>query len=156
MIPILALLFGTFVVVLFVQKIRERIRGRTDDATGRAGRIALAALFVMTGAAHFIVTEPMAQMVPPPFPPVPTVLATGVLEILCAIGLLVPRTSKLAAWCLFVFLIVIFPANIYAAVNHTGLGGHLDGPSYLWQRAPFQLLLLVWTWVFGIRRRDRR
>lgn len=156
MIQILALLLGTFVVVLGIEKVRERLRGRTEGAAGRAGRIALAALFVMTGVAHFIVTEPMAEMVPPPFPPVATVLATGVLEILGAIGLLVPRTSKLAAWCLFVFLIAVFPANIYAAVNHTGLGGHLDGPSYLWQRVPFQLLLLVWTWVFGIRRRDRR
>ena len=152
MIPILAFLLGTFAVVLVV----ERLRGRTEGApghagqAGQAGRIALAALFIMTGAAHFIVTEPMAQMVPPPFPPVATVWATGVLEILGAIGLLVPRTSKLAAWCLFAFLITVFPANIYASLNHTGLGGHLDGPAYLWQRAPFQLLLLVWTWVFGI------
>ena len=112
MIPILALLLGTFVVVLGIEKVWERLRGRTEGAAGRAGRIALAALFVMTGVAHFIVTEPMAEMVPPPFPPVATVLATGVLEIVGAIGLLVPRTSKLAAWCLFVFLIAVFPANI--------------------------------------------
>ncbi len=70
MIPILALLLGTFVVVLGIEKV-----------------IALAALFVMTGAAHFIVTEPMAQMVPPPLPPVATVWGTGVLEIFGAIGL---------------------------------------------------------------------
>lgn len=147
MIAILALLLGMFVVVLGV----EKIRGKSEGSAGRAGRIALAALFVMTGAAHFIVTEPMAQMVPPPFPPVATVWVTGVLEILGAIGLLVPRTSTLAAWCLLALLVAMFPANIYAAIHHTGLGGHVDGPSYLWQRAPLQLLLLAWTWVFGIR-----
>ena len=147
MIAILALLLGMFVVVLGV----EKVRSRTEGAAGRAGRIALAALFVVTGAAHFMVTEPMAQMVPPPFPPVATVLATGVLEILGAIGLLVPRTSTLAAWCLLALLVAMFPANIYAAIHHTGLGSHVDGPSYLWQRAPLQLLLLVWAWVFGIR-----
>lgn len=152
MIAILALLLGMFVVVYGI----EKIRGRSEGAAGRAGRIALAALFVMTGAAHFIVTEPMAQMVPPPFPPVATVLATGVLEILGAIGLLVPRRSILAAWCLLALLVAMFPANIYAAIHHTGLGGHVDGPSYLWQRAPLQLLLLAWTWVFGIRMRVRQ
>lgn len=152
MIAILALLLGMFVVVFGI----EKIRGRSEGAAGRAGRIALAALFVMTGAAHFIVTEPMAQMVPPPFPPVATVLATGVLEILGAIGLLLPRRSILAAWCLLALLVAMFPANIYAAIHHTGLGGHVDGPSYLWQRAPLQLLLFAWTWVFGIRMRVRQ
>lgn len=152
MIAILALLLGMFVVVYGI----EKIRGRSEGSAGRAGRIALAALFVMTGAAHFIVTEPMAQMVPPPFPPVATVLATGVLEILGAIGLLLPRRSILAAWCLLALLVAMFPANIYAAIHHTGLGGHVDGPSYLWQRAPLQLLLLAWTWVFGIRMRVRQ
>lgn len=150
MIPILAVLLGVFGSVFVV----ERLRGRARGAVGRAGLIALAALFLMTGISHFILTEGMAQMVPPPFPPVETVWATGVLEILGAIGLLVPRTSKLSAWCLLALLIAVFPANIYASVNQTGLGGHVDGPSYLWQRVPFQLLLLVWTWVFGIRRRD--
>ena len=150
MIAVLVALFGTFGVVLAV----ERVRGRTDGAVARAGKIALAVLFLMTGAAHFVVTEPMAQMVPPPIPAVPAVLATGVLEILGAIGLLVPRTSKLAAWCLFIFLFAVFPANIYAAVNSTGLGGHVTGPSYLLTRGPLQLLLVAWTYFFGISRRE--
>jgi uncharacterized membrane protein len=152
MIPILGLVLGVSLLVVVI----ERLRGRSDGSVGRAGLIALAALFVFTGVSHFVFTESMEQMVPPPFPPVATVWATGVLEILGGIGLLIPRTSKLAAWCLFAFLVAVFPANIYAAVNHTGLGGHVDGPAYLWQRAPLQVMLLVWTWQFGIRRRDRR
>ena len=71
MIPILALLLGTFAIVLVV----EKLRGRWDGAIDRAGRIALAVFFSMTGISHFVVTEPMAQMVPPPFPPVATVYA---------------------------------------------------------------------------------
>ena len=148
MIPTLVALLGTFVLVFVTQ----HFRGRRDGAPGHAGRMALAVLFLFTGVAHFVMTESMARMVPPPFPPVLTVWATGVLEILGAIGLLLPRTSRLAAWCLFVFLLAVFPANVYAALNHTGLGGHVDGPSYLWQRAPLQLLFLAWTWYFGIRR----
>lgn len=149
MIPTLVVLLGTFVVVIVVQ----HLRGRRDGASGHAGRVALALLFLFTGVAHFVMTEPMAQMVPPPFPPVLTVWVTGVLEILGAIGLLLPRTSRLAARCLFVFLLAVLPANVYAALNHTGLGGHVEGPSYLSQRVPLQLLFLAWTWYFGIRHR---
>ncbi|HSF15780.1 MAG TPA: DoxX family membrane protein [Vicinamibacteria bacterium] len=146
MIPTLVVLFGTFAVVLAI----ERWGGR-DGATRRAGRIALAVLFAFTGVSHFILTEGMAEMVPPPLPPVPTVLATGVFEILGAAGLMVPRTQRTAAWCLFSFLVAVFPANVYAALQHTGLGGHIEGPSYLLRRGPLQLLFLTWTWYFGIR-----
>ena len=148
MIPTLVVLLGTFVVVIVVQ----HLRGRRDGAFGHAGRMALALLFLFTGIAHFVMTEPMAQMVPPPLPPVLTVWATGVLEILGAIGLLLARTSSLAAWCLFVFLLAVFPANVYAALNQTGLGEHVEGLSYLWRRGLLQLLFLAWTWYFGIRR----
>ena len=149
MIPTLVVLLGTFLLVIVVQ----HLRGRRDGASAHAGRTALALLFFFTGIAHFVMAEPMAQMVPPPFPPVLTVWVTGVFEILGAIGLLLPRTSRLAAWCLFAFLLAVFPANVYAALNHTGVGGHVEGPSYLWRRGLLQLLFLAWTWYFGIRRR---
>lgn len=149
MIPILALLVGTLAVVVVV----EKLRGRSDGAAARGGRLALTVMFLFTGVSHFVVTESMAEMVPPPLPPVATIWVTGAFEILGAIGLLVPRTAKVAAWALFALLVAVFPANVYAAVNHTGLGGHVEGPAYLWQRAPFQVFLLVWTWMFGIRRR---
>ena len=148
MIATLVVLFGAFLVALVV----ERLRGRPDGAVSRAGRIALAVLFLFTGVSHFILTEGMAQMVPPPLPAVATVRISGVLEILGAIGILVPKTSRLAAWCLFAFLLAVFPANIYAALNETGLGGHTEGVSYLWKRGPLQILFLTWTWYFGIRK----
>lgn len=148
MIPTLVALLGSFALALVIEMLRGRER---SAAVATAGRISLAFLFVFTGVAHFTMTEGMAQMVPPPFPAVPTVLATGVLEILGAVGLLVPRARRAAAWCLFVMLLAIFPANIYAAFNQTGLGGHVEGPSYLLRRGPLQLLFLAWTAYFGIR-----
>ena len=132
--------------MLAIEKWRSR-----EGAVARAGRIALAVLFAFTGVSHFVLTEGMAQMVPPPLPPVPTVLATGVLEILGAVGLMVSKTRRLASWCLFLFLVAVFPANVYAALEHTGLGGHIEGPSYLLKRGPLQLLFLAWTWYFGVR-----
>ena len=148
MTPTLVVLLGTFVLALGV----ERVRGRWAGAPARAGRVALAALFLFTGVSHFVFTTPMAEMVPPPLPAVPTVRVTGVLEILGALGLLVPRTSRLAAVCLFVFLLAVFPANVYAALHHTGMGGHTEGTRYLLLRGPLQLLFLGWTWFFGFRR----
>ena len=148
MAPLIIGLFAGFFLVLGF----ERWSGRTEGSAARAGRSGLALLFLMTGVMHFISIEPMAKMVPPPLPPVPTVLATGVLEILGAVGLLIPRWSRTASICLFAFLVAVFPANVYAALNETGMGSHVEGTSYLWQRAPFQIFLLAWTWFFGIRR----
>ena len=58
----------------------------------------------------------LVRMVPPRFPrPELLVTVTGVLEILGAIGLLIPATAKLAALCLALLLTALFPANIHAA-----------------------------------------
>jgi uncharacterized membrane protein len=40
---------------------------------------------------------------------------TGVLELLGAVGLLVPATRIVAAVCLLLLMLSMFPANIYAA-----------------------------------------
>ena len=55
-------------------------------------------------------------MVPSAFPrPDLIVSATGVLEILGAVGLLIPAIAPIAAACLAMLLISLFPANIRAA-----------------------------------------
>jgi uncharacterized membrane protein len=43
------------------------------------------------------------------------VTITGVLELLGAVGLLFPSTRVAAAVCLFVLMLAMFPANVYAA-----------------------------------------
>ncbi|MGV7479255.1 DoxX family protein, partial [Mycobacterium kansasii] len=40
---------------------------------------------------------------------------TGVLELVGAVGLLYPATRMAAAVCLFLLMLAMFPANIYAA-----------------------------------------
>ena len=142
----LVVLIVAFVVALAAMRLT---RGRWS--AGPAGRIAAAVMFVFTGVSHFIFPGQMAEMVPPVFP-APAVWAylTGVAEILGGIGLLVPRTSRIAAWCLAAFLVAIFPANIYAAINEVGMGGHRDGLDYLWLRAPLQAIFLVWVSYFGL------
>lgn len=48
---------------------------------------------------------------------------TGILEIAGAIGLVLPRTSRLAAAWLIVLFAAMFPANVHAARQNLKIGG---------------------------------
>jgi len=84
----------------------------------QAVAIGLAVMFVMTGVAHFFpaMRRDMIAIVPPRLPAAGfLVTITGILELLGAAGLLYPPTRIAAALCLFLLMLVMFPANIYAA-----------------------------------------
>jgi uncharacterized membrane protein len=134
MAPLLTLLI-TFAIA------RIALRPRRDRAL--AGRIALAALLVVTGVSHFVQTEALTAMVPPVFPePVLLVYLTGVLELGFAAALLL-RPSRRLGFALAAFFIALLPANVYSAVAEVGLGGH--GAAYLWFRVPLQALFIAWA-----------
>ena len=88
-------------------------------------RIALAAMLLVTASAHWGAKRAdLVAMVPPVFPePELLVTLTGVFELLGAVGLLIPRTSRLAAVLLAVLFVAMFPANIHAARNGLTIGG---------------------------------
>jgi len=73
------------------------------------------------------------------------VVALGASVLL--LGLLIPRTRRLAGICLVVLLVALFPANVNAIINGIPLGG--NAPTPLWVRAPMLLLYIVgmvwWT-----------
>jgi uncharacterized membrane protein len=84
----------------------------------QAVAVGLAAMFVMTGVAHFVnpLRRDMIAIVPPRLPaPGLLVTTTGVLELVGAAGLLYPPTRVAAAVCLFLLMLVMFPANVYAS-----------------------------------------
>lgn len=86
------------------------------DSWSSALRIALAAMFVFTAVSHFHPrTRPdLIRMVPASLPaPTLLVTATGVLEFIGAIGLLVPQVLPAAAYGLIALLVAMFPANIH-------------------------------------------
>jgi uncharacterized membrane protein len=88
------------------------------DSWPEAVAVGLAVMFVMTGVAHFVppMRRDMIAIVPPRLPaPGLVVTITGVLELLGAAGLLYPPTRVAAAVCLFVLMLSMFPANVYAA-----------------------------------------
>ncbi|WP_133272127.1 DoxX family protein [Hymenobacter radiodurans] len=119
-----------------------------------AGNGAMAAMLLFTGAAHFAFTKGMMGMLPDFLPAKKAwVLATGVLEIVAAVGLLLPALRPLTAWLLIAFFILILPGNIIAARRHLNYQtGTLDGPGlrYLWFRIPLQLFFIYWTWTFSL------
>jgi uncharacterized membrane protein len=87
------------------------------DSWPKAIAVGLAVMFAMTGVAHFArLRRDMIAIVPPRLPaPGVLVTITGVLELLGVAGLLFPPTRVAAAVCLFVLMLAMFPANVYAA-----------------------------------------
>lgn len=94
------------------------------DSWPHATRIGLAAMFLLTASAHF--TQPkrnaLITMVPPKFPNAAAMVTlTGGLEVAGAVGLLIPPVAPIAAICLAVLMVVMFPANIRAAKAPGGI-----------------------------------
>ena len=89
-------------------------------------------------------------MIVPPFLPQPKllVLLSGLAEMSGGLGILVPKTRRMAAFGLVFLLIAVFPANIYQAVADVPSTG-LAGNSWLhWLRLPLQLPLIWWAWRY--------
>ena len=110
------------IVTLLLGTLAARLAGWLGvdyaDSWPAAVAVGLAAMFVMTGVAHFVnpLRRDMIAIVPPRLPsPGLLVTVTGVLELIGAAGLLYPPTRIAAAVCLFVLMLVMFPANVYAA-----------------------------------------
>jgi uncharacterized membrane protein len=109
-------------IILLAGSVAARIVGWLGvdyvDTWGKAIAVGLAAMFVLTGVAHFVppLRDNLIAIVPPQLPaPGLLVSITGVLEFLGAVGLLVPVTRVAAAVCLLLLMLAMFPANIYAA-----------------------------------------
>jgi uncharacterized membrane protein len=149
MAPLIVLIL-TFLVIFAGNK----LIGRGRLSTSLIGRIALSAMLVVTGIAHFTNTDILVAMMPEAVPlKREMVYFTGVCELAAAVGLLWNKTSRLAAIMLVIFFVMILPANIAGSFKRVELGGMEYGPVYLWFRVPFQIFLIWWTWYFGIRRR---
>jgi uncharacterized membrane protein len=141
--------FMTPLIVLVVITLVLRAAGAAGVHALRRWPIALsgglAAMFVLTGMSHFVgMREDLISMVPPALPhPGLLVSLTGVLELAGAVGLLWRRTAPWAAGGLVALLVVMFPANVYAALAGLTLGG---APAMaLIPRALLQLVFLAAT-----------
>lgn len=142
-------------IVLIVATLLARLAGRLGvvwlQHWPAATRVGLACMFFLTASAHFnSMRADLVRMVPPGVPnPELMVTFTGICEVLGAIGLLIPRTRRLAAACLILMLLAVLPANIHAARSALTLDGAAVTP--LWPRTGLQILFIAALWWAGIR-----
>jgi uncharacterized membrane protein len=146
---VLVVLLVSFVVLRVVGFLGVRRLAFWRDA----GLGALVIMFLFTSTAHFSgMKHDLAAMMPEPlFDGLWIIYLTGVFEIAGAIGLLIPRTRRLAGICLVLLLVAVFPANVNAALNGIPLGG--EPPTPLWLRAPMQLLFIGMVWWTSVNAR---
>jgi len=119
--------------------------------------IALAAVFIAMGVAHFFPGpgRGMAAMIPPFFrrqgwPSTKWLVRfTGLCEIAGGIGLLVPQLRLAASIGLIVFLVAVFPANAYAAKNPEKFG---KAAIPFWPRLAAQIVLIALIAFVGLPR----
>ena len=147
--PLIVLLI-VFVFALLGQK----VLGRSVD-WALSARIAMSAMLMFTALGHVLFARGMAMMVPDIIPyKIQVVYATGIIELVAAVGLHLTGFRTLTGWLLILFFILILPANIKAAIEQidyqtaTLIG---KGISYLWFRVPLQVLYVVWIYFCAIR-----
>lgn len=118
-------------------------------------RIATGLGFMAIGSTHFAASDGFVKIVPAFLPEkLALVYISGVFEILGGLGLLIPRTRKVAGWGLIALLIAVFPANIYHALAKIEVGGIPSSPLYHIIRLPSQGVLIgLVGWVAGLFRK---
>lgn len=77
---------------------------------------ALAAIFAVSGTLHLARPETFEPLMPSWVPRHGDLIrASGVAELLCAAGLLVPATRRTAGWASAALLVGVFPGNVKMA-----------------------------------------
>ena len=107
-------------------------------------RIGLAMFLAVAGAGHFINPRPFVEHLPDWVPMRGELVAlTGAVEIALAAGLLGPRRwHRPVGLAAAVYLVLVFPANLYAAVSQVPIEGVPNG-WIRWARLPFQIPLIA-------------
>ncbi len=104
--------------------------------------VGLAAILGMSGLVHLGKPEVYEPIMPSVVPAHRSVIfASGVAELLCAAGLLVPRLRKPAGWASAALLLAVYPANLKMA----GDAAQTDNTGFkaiAWGRLPLQVPMI--------------
>ncbi len=146
----LIVLLSVFLISIFIIKLAFQKYDLFLSA-----RIGMCAMLFFTAIGHFAFTKGMAMMLPPIVPlKTEVIYLTGFLEILLGLCLLIPRLSIYSGWAIILFLLLLLPANIYAAIKHIDYQKATydgNGLVYLWFRIPLQIFFIVWTYISAIK-----
>jgi uncharacterized membrane protein len=112
----------------------------------------VAAAFTVSGPIHLAHPVTFTSIVPH-FLPLPTelVYASGVAELVCAVGLW--RRDRWAGIASAVLLVIIWPANLQDAIT-SQLGHNLSSQVIGWVRLPLQIPLIWFALQSGTTRRE--
>jgi uncharacterized membrane protein len=117
------------------------------------------AFFIYVGIMHFTDTSWFEPIVPPVLGSATFwVLASGVVEVLVGIGLIIPRTRGVSGYASAALLVLLYPANLYMWVFDVELG---DGASLSPTGHVIRLMLqiggiILSLWIAGYLPRDFR
>ena len=116
-------------------------------------RTLFALVFLGGGVNHFA-NPGFYQPMMPPYVPAPDlmIVLSGIAEIVLGAALLVPKTTRPAAWGLIALLVAVFPANLHMALHQADLFPTFS-PVALWIRLPIQGLLIAWAYAYTRPRR---
>jgi uncharacterized membrane protein len=105
----------------------------------------LAVFLIGAGVMHFVMPQFYVRIMPDYLPwHRELVYLSGVAEIACGLGLLVPRLRRAAAWGTIALMIAIFPANIHV-YQHQELIPQASPTMHL-LRLPLQAVIILWAW----------
>ncbi|WP_447928979.1 MULTISPECIES: DoxX family protein [unclassified Vreelandella] len=114
--------------------------------------IIISLFFVLGGVAHFALTDFFVQAMPGYLGyHRELVLISGAFELMGSIGILLPRTRRLAGWGLIALMVAVFPANVQMALHPEQFPAI---PLWLlYFRLPLQALFIGFVW-WAIRRKS--
>ena len=82
------------------------------------------------------------------------VAASGVAEIVGAVGTMIPATRRPAGWFLIATLVGVFPANVHMALHPDRYPDVPGGAAALYARLPLQAAAIAWAYSAGKDRPD--
>jgi len=105
--------------------------------------------FLASGTVHLVkpaVYEPLMPSWVPAHREV--ILASGVAELACAAGMLLPPTRRLAGLAAAALLVAVFPGNVKMALD-VQRGRNTPFKAAAWARLPMQLPMIRGAWRAG-------
>jgi uncharacterized membrane protein len=110
-------------------------------ALSRSSKFLLGA-FVASGAVHLVKPEVYEPLMPAWVPAHrEVILASGVAELACAVGMAMPATRRTAGWASAALLLVIWPGNLQMALDSNRSSSALF-KVVAWSRMPLQVPMI--------------
>lgn len=108
--------------------------------------------YFIAGVNHFWHPESYLALIPPYFSHKPALnYISGILEIVCALLMLIASTRKVAMWLTIILLTAFIPAHIYLIKLHGCPAEKFCFPEWIaWIRLfPLQFVLMWWAYKTG-------